>query len=512
MDHAQVLGDTPAKIADEKSGIMKEGRPAVVAYGQLNEVNEMLQQRANEKNCTVHWALPPEDVTTYASDFALKGDHQLLNLGVVLATVDVLREEGYKLEYENVIQGLRSVRWPGRLQTINWKGREILIDGAHNPDGGKVLKKYINSLMAGEKSEYDRVHWILGMLAHKDHSSFLKEVFGSRELWAQRIVTVPVKPNVAWLTSTSAAGLARNLLHRFDIEQLAKGESQGGVVFSQAKSVEEALDASVSLDSRTLVVLCGSLHLCGQVLGLLDKQSEKSPGSPEKSRLSNSKEDFKVLETMLWDSNSSYSLLNEHLDRMLRSAYFFGFKPFDKTELLKALTEREEQWRNQSKEENSNNNGSTLAMRVRLLLDEGGQAELQNAPFPIEERNRKRFSLAISPFPVHSDDTFLYHKTTNRKVYNDAWAQKGEADDVILYNEKGEVTETCIANIAIMTPSGTYVTPPLSSGLLGGLMRQKLLEEGIIEERVVTLENLTHSPSIKLFNSVRGMFDGYLLA
>jgi len=83
---------------------------------------------------------------------------------------------------------------------------------------------------------------------------------------------------------------------------------------------------------------------------------------------------------------------------------------------------------------------------------------------------------------------------------------------VILYNEKGEVTETCIANIAIMTPTGSYVTPPLSSGLLGGVMRQKLLEEGVIEERPVTLEDLTRSPSIKLFNSVRGMFDGYLLA
>jgi dihydrofolate synthase / folylpolyglutamate synthase len=56
-----------------------------------------------------------------------KGDHQLLNLGVVMATVDVLREEGWKLEYENVIQGLRSVTWPGRLQTINWKGREVNI-------------------------------------------------------------------------------------------------------------------------------------------------------------------------------------------------------------------------------------------------------------------------------------------------------------------------------------------------------------------------------------------------
>jgi len=122
---------------------MKEGRPAVVAYGQLEEVNEMLRLRAKEKNCELHWALPPEDVRGYAADYSLKGihfsppynlsinhnslkgDHQLFNLGVIMTTVDILREEGWKLDYDHVIQGLRSVSWPGRLQTISWKGREV---------------------------------------------------------------------------------------------------------------------------------------------------------------------------------------------------------------------------------------------------------------------------------------------------------------------------------------------------------------------------------------------------
>jgi len=102
------------------------------------------------------------------------------------------------------------------------------------------------------------------MLSHKDHSTFLREVFGRVELFSQQIVTVPVKPNVAWLASTSAAGLAKTLLDSFSLEQLARGAeggegAVGGVTVAQAKSVEEALDATVSLDDSTLFVLCGSL-------------------------------------------------------------------------------------------------------------------------------------------------------------------------------------------------------------------------------------------------------------
>ena len=118
--------------------------------------------------------------------------------------------------------------------------------------------------MEGGRGRYRNVHWIVGMLSHKDHSTFLREVFGRVELFSQQIVTVPVKPNVAWLASTSAAGLAKTLLDSFSLEQLARGAeggegAVGGVTVAQAKSVEEALDATVSLDDSTLFVLCGSL-------------------------------------------------------------------------------------------------------------------------------------------------------------------------------------------------------------------------------------------------------------
>ena len=162
--------------------------------------------------------------------------------------------------------------------------------------------------------------------------------------------------------------------------------------------------------------------MCGQVLAALERKAERTtPGSPEKVRASaqsRREEEFKLLETLLWEGNNSYLMLNEHLARMARSAHFFRFKPIDRASIVRSLGESESQWRSENKREEG------VAMKVRLLADEGGQVEIQSTPFTVEERNRKRFALAISPFPVHSDDTFLYHKTTNRKVYNEAWAQK----------------------------------------------------------------------------------------
>lgn len=113
--------------------------------------------------------------------------------------------------------------------------------------------------MYSETQPYNKVFWVVGMLAHKDHCTFLQEVFQEKQTFPQRITTVPVKPNVSWLYSTSAAGLAKNILDICSLETLARGNEEGGIVVGQAKSVEEALDSSLALDEQTLVVLCGSL-------------------------------------------------------------------------------------------------------------------------------------------------------------------------------------------------------------------------------------------------------------
>jgi para-aminobenzoate synthetase/4-amino-4-deoxychorismate lyase len=86
----------------------------------------------------------------------------------------------------------------------------------------------------------------------------------------------------------------------------------------------------------------------------------------------------------------------------------------------------------------------------------------------------------------------------------------GEVDDVILYNERGEITEATIANIAVCL-DGTWYTPPVSSGLLAGTMRRHLLETGKLQERALTVNDLKKAPGIKLINSVRGLFEVELI-
>ena len=88
-------------------------------------------------------------------------------------------------------------------------------------------------------------------------------------------------------------------------------------------------------------------------------------------------------------------------------------------------------------------------------------------------------------------------------MYEDAKAKCAACDDVILFNERDEVTETTIANIVAVI-DGKKITPPIKCGLLPGTMRELLLKRGEIEEGVVTLNQLKSADEIWLINSVRG--------
>jgi len=114
------------------------------------------------------------------------------------------------------------------------------------------------------------------------------------------------------------------------------------------------------------------------------------------------------------------------------------------------------------------------------------------------------YRVRLAQKAVNSRNYFLYHKTTNRSVYEnamDAAADQG-CDDVLLWNERGEITESCRANILIDI-NGRRITPPLSSGLLNGIGRQVLLDLGTIEEQLITVDMLEQADSIWLVNSVR---------
>jgi para-aminobenzoate synthetase/4-amino-4-deoxychorismate lyase len=202
---------------------------------------------------------------------------------------------------------------------------------------------------------------------------------------------------------------------------------------------------------------------------------------------------FELLETILYESGRGFFLLEKHLERLAESAEYFDFA-VDLSEVRKRLTGL----------------GSGLAggaHRVRLLVGRKGDIAVESAPLPVETPSRP-WRLRLAGQPVSSSNPFLYHKTTWRKVYDaagrapSAGGSRGDCDDVVLWNERGEVTETTIANL-VVEKDGRLVTPPVSCGLLPGVFRAHLLETGQVCEEIVRVGDLRRAGRLFAVNSVR---------
>ena len=133
------------------------------------------------------------------------------------------------------------------------------------------------------------------------------------------------------------------------------------------------------------------------------------------------------------------------------------------------------------------------------------------APNLGKQSDSKLVRVAFAARRVDSNDPFLFHKTTHRSVYETALRSQPDCDDVILWNERTEVTESTIANIVIEL-DGIKCTPPRTSGLLAGTFREELLETGKIEERVICKDELAAAEAFWLINSVRGWMPCLLLS
>ena len=118
--------------------------------------------------------------------------------------------------------------------------------------------------------------------------------------------------------------------------------------------------------------------------------------------------------------------------------------------------------------------------------------------------------LGIAAAPITIDSPFLYHKTTDRAIYDDARGSCPGCDDVVLWNPRREVTESTIANIVVEL-GGERVTPPMECGLLPGVFRARLLATGQVRERRITLDELRAARRVWLVNSVRRWRDAVVV-
>jgi len=196
---------------------------------------------------------------------------------------------------------------------------------------------------------------------------------------------------------------------------------------------------------------------------------------------------FSLLETMRWTPKEGYFLLERHLERLQDSACYFGFS-LDLAALRRELDRLAARL-------------GPARQKVRLLVFKEGRFSLEAGALPEAAATRQR--VAIAHEPVHSSDPFLYHKTSNRGVYEAARAACPGFDDVLLFNESGGLTESTIANVAVDI-DGKLCTPPVSCGLLAGTLRAHLLQQGELIERSIAVEELLRSPRVLLLNSVRG--------
>jgi para-aminobenzoate synthetase/4-amino-4-deoxychorismate lyase len=196
---------------------------------------------------------------------------------------------------------------------------------------------------------------------------------------------------------------------------------------------------------------------------------------------------FALLETILWTPEDQYFLLPYHLARLRDSAAYFSFSA-DVDAIRNEL----------------NSLAQTLpktAHKIRLLVAKDGGITLQSQALEDPPASHP-LQICLARSPVDSGNPFLYHKTTNRGVYEQALAACPGYTDVILWNEKGEVTESSIANIVVELDGELY-TPPIQCGLLPGTYRAYLVEQGKVRERIIRKEYLAKSPRIYLVNSVR---------
>ena len=143
--------------------------------------------------------------------------------------------------------------------------------------------------------------------------------------------------------------------------------------------------------------------------------------------------------------------------------------------------------------------------RLRLQLNRCGAISHSLDPFfpDVATADSECLPLLISPTPVESRDPFLIHKTSRREAYDLAVAEVPEGVSPLLVNELGHVTESAIANVVYQMGGGLF-TPPITDGLLPGVLRDELIDEGMVSERSLPLADIEKVESWWLISSLRG--------
>ncbi len=256
LDHTEFLGNDICDIAVEKAGIMKAGVPCIIGYQSDDSVIDIAQQKAQQYGSKPlfygdDWMIKKiehgveftynDEVLNYPAP-ALAGEHQIYNAGVVLAVLKAI-DDKISISNEDISNGLKSVKWAGRLQRVyGLTENELWLDSGHNDSAAEALAKQMELW----KQENGRdIHLVVGMLKTKDIDAYLEPLLP----YIDELHLVPIKsdPN-SWKLN--------------DMKYLQYNMQEHENVFDAIKTVDQA-------GNNSRLVICGSVYLVGEVLSFI---------------------------------------------------------------------------------------------------------------------------------------------------------------------------------------------------------------------------------------------------
>ena len=252
-------------------------------------------------------------------------------------------------------------------------------------------------------------------------------------------------------------------------------------------------DMAFNVAIRTAVLRpdgTGRYDVGGGIVADSDPDAEYEEARLKARVLAELAEDYALIETFRWSRTAGFVRLGLHLDRMAASARQLGFA-FDQMEAERALNQVAMAWAREADDR-----------RVRLQLARGGALEITHGPLAA---SKDVLRIGLASARLDPGDPFLRHKTTRRGLYERAFEEAiaRDLDEVLFLNRRGEVAEAS-RNSVFVEVDGGLITPPLSSGILPGVLRRHLIDSGQAIERCVSIGHLT-SRRLMLGNSLHGL-------
>jgi para-aminobenzoate synthetase/4-amino-4-deoxychorismate lyase len=285
-----------------------------------------------------------------------------------------------------------------------------------------------------------------------------------------------------------------------ELEPDARGIYTGAIGWFDPQDDGKVGDFCMSVPIRTLTLQAqgadgvrqGEMGVGAGIVFDSDAHEEYAECKLKARFLTGLQNEFDIFETMYATPAGRIRHRERHLKRLAASAAYFGF-PWDEKaanaymDAASAMLEPEH-----------------AAYRVRLAINPSGAFAVQHAPLtPLNEPVR----VLLADDATNSGDLFLRHKTSMRTRYDAAWrdAETQGAFDTLFFNERGELTEGGRSSVFVRV-NGKWLTPPLSSGVLPGVMRSVLLDDPSwnASEAVITRAMLDAADDIVICNALRG--------